>query len=576
MSQAELVPFAGAGGRNLTPAQACALDGRVTTTALHRMAGWACELRLDDVPQRVREQAKNQILSTLGATHAGYASDLGPRLAEAFPPPRGDAVVLPSGDRSPPVHAAFLMAAWSMVLDFDDSMLGGHTGHSTVLVPLAYASGRTGDELLRAQIVANELAARVNTAVALGPLRGQMATHVHLVGAAAARAALERLEPGPFAEAVGFALTYPAKALYPGFLGSDAKLLSASWPVRMGTESVDAVRAGLRGNPRVLDGRRGFLSQAADVPLPEFLGGLGERWHTETNSFKVYPGCAYIDAVVDATLAIVRRYDVAAEDITEVDVHASILTIGMDLHSAPYLRGPESLVSTLSFSTPYNVACAIRDRDLRPEHLTRPKITDTATWELAGKVRLHHDEALTIAALTSDAPLGAALKLAGSGALRYVMKMAGARRGIPKPRDAAAALRLARAVVAAGTGTIGDLSRAEKAVGARVRIRTGDGRSFTEEVRVPVGAAGSGDHAALRELMRAKYLAAAGPVCGDKRAAEAAGLVERLEELDAEAVETLLAACLRTGRRRATARRGGRRQTSPSGGTPPAADPAGS
>lgn len=499
------------------------------SSALARMAAWAHALRLEDVPHRVREQARNQVLSILAAAHAGYASDLGPRIAAAFPGPHGDVAALPSRARTTPAHAAFLSAAWSMVLDFDDSMLGGHTGHSSVLVPLAYAvSGRlTGADLLAAQICANEIAARVNTAVALGPLRGQMATHVHLLGAAAARARLDGLEPGPYAQALGFALSYPARALYPGFLGSDAKVLCASWPIRMGLEAVDAVRAGLRGNPAILEGRRGFLASFAEVPVPAFLEGLGERWHTETNSFKVYPACAYIDAVLDATLSLVRRHGIAPEAVEAVDVHASVFTVGMDAQSAPYLKGPDSLVPTLSFSTPYNVACAIRDGQLTPSHYTRPRIADAATWELASKVRVQYSAELTAEALLATAPVGAALRAAGSEALAYVQRMGG-------DDD------VVSAVERAADGEIPDLAQATKAVGATVRIATTDGRSLEETVKVPAGAAGSGDWKTIRGLMREKFVACATPVVGAEHAVEAADRIERLEELDAREVKRLI------------------------------------
>ena len=81
-----------------------------------------------------------------------------------------------------------------------------------------------------AQIVANEIAARINMVCAVGSTRGQMATHLHLIAAAAARARLEGLDETQFAAALAFALSYPGQALYPAFLGSDAKVLCAALP----------------------------------------------------------------------------------------------------------------------------------------------------------------------------------------------------------------------------------------------------------------------------------------------------------------------------------------------------------
>src|SRR6187549_150707 len=107
-------------------------------TVLQEFAEWATSLRLEDVPVRVRQHAVNQVLSIVSAVYCGRESDLGDSLEHAFPAPGpGPARIVPTGVATTPVHAAMLMAAWSMVLDFDDVMLGGHTGHSSVLTPLA-------------------------------------------------------------------------------------------------------------------------------------------------------------------------------------------------------------------------------------------------------------------------------------------------------------------------------------------------------------------------------------------------------------------------------------------------------
>src|SRR5215510_3978712 len=201
---------------------------------LQRLTRWATTVQLKDVPLDIREQAKNQVFSILAAVHSGYSSDLGPLIEKAFSRQEaGRCHPIPLTCRMSASQAAFLMATWSMVLDFDDVMLGGHTGHSSVLVSLAYAEsiGKPGAEFLLAQIVANEIAARINMTVALGQTRGQMATHLHLVGAAASRAKLEGLDQQRFAQAIAFALSYPSTALYPAFLGSDAKAFCASWPI---------------------------------------------------------------------------------------------------------------------------------------------------------------------------------------------------------------------------------------------------------------------------------------------------------------------------------------------------------
>jgi 2-methylcitrate dehydratase PrpD len=507
---------------------------------LVRLARWAAGLRLAAIPEAVRDSAKNQVLSTLAAVHAGWASDLGPVLARAFPPPGpGLARLVPTGAPCPPEHAAFFTACLSMVLDYDDVMLGGHTGHSAVLVPLAFAvaGGRAGADLLVAQVAANEVAARLNAVTALGPTRGQMATHLHAVAAAAALARLSRLTPETFATALALAASYPSQALFPAFLGSDAKALCAAWPLRQGIDAVAAAVAGLAGRRRLAEEPRGLWDSLSPRPVPELAGGLGRRWHTGTNCVKAFAACGYLTAVLEAAVGLVRDHRLDPAEVAEVEVAGSLFTLGMDAHSAPYLDGPRSPLVTLTFSTPYAVAAAIVAGDLGPEQLGRRWRDDPLVWELAGRVRVRHDAALSAAAIAGDLPVGAALARVGrreAAGFAWSLAAKAFGRGGRWRHPAATARLLAAAVRKAAAGPDRDLTRATKPLGARVRIATRDGRRLERSVAVPagfVGAPGEGP-AERRRLAREKFLRAAAHT-GTGRSAVAAGLIERLETLSA-------------------------------------------
>jgi 2-methylcitrate dehydratase PrpD len=520
-----------------------------TNELLRDLSRWGTTIAPRDIPVDIFEAAKTQVLSTLGAVHAGYRSDLGAPIARAFPGVSGDgdqtARAIPSSVRTTSAHAAFLMSSWAMVLDIDDLMLGGHTGHSTVLVPLAYIekTGRSGKDLLTAQIIANEIASRVNMSVALGPIRGQMATHLHLVGAVVARAKLEGLDTNHLAEAIAFALSYPPKALHPGFIGSDAKTFCAAWPIQIGLSSVDAIIAGMRGNLAILEGDHGFIRSFTRAPALNFFGTLGQRWHTVTNSIKQYPTSAYLNGVLDATLSLVRQYDIDYETVDRIDVHASIFTMGMEIHSVPYLKGVDSHISTLSFSTPYAVACALLYRSLLPDHFSKAYIQNECIWRMASKVHLHHDMQFTLAAVLADIPIGAAFKCVGRiPALRFLLQliMSPTFRGLVL-KDLLGFCRLAWAVLGlVGRPLSEDMASCKKSLGARVTIRTQDGRVFDECVMIPKGFAGSGDWRSLRRLAREKYIDNAAPNIGSDNALKAADIIENLEIADAPEVKRLI------------------------------------
>lgn len=520
----------------------------MTDYPLHSLARWASNLRLEEVPLRVREQAVNQVLSILAAVYSGWSSDLGQPLERAFPPPApGRARILPTGVSAPAPHAAMLMASWSVVLDYDDVMLGGHTGHSSVLVPLALGSegGRSGAELLLAQITANEIAARVNMVCAMGSARGQMATYLHLLGAAAARAKIEDLDEENFARALGFALSYPAQALFPAFLGSDAKTLCAGLPVRVGMESVDVARSGLKPAVDLMDDPHGFFASRSRFPKREFLGGLGQQWHTETNSFKVYPVCGYLCAAVDATLDLVRENDLSAAQVESVDVWSTLFTVAMDAHSSPYLSGPRSPISTLTFSTPFTVASAILAREFTPAQLRREWIENPEVWELTTRIKSRLDLDLTIDSITADIPIGAALRRAQRWqAAAFAWNLAGKAYGNWGRWLKPATLRLILELAAsAGEKRPLDLRGAKKPMGARVEIRCFDGRVLTRTVSIPRGFAGASvsenGGKTVRQLMREKFDRCAREVIGEKRAAEVGDLIEQLETLSPSSVERL-------------------------------------
>ena len=503
-------------------------------TALRKLARWGSSLKLEQVPAPVREHAVNQVLSTLAAVYSGCDSDLGRPIERAFPSPAsGPARILPTGTPAPASHAAFLMASWSMVLDFDDVMLGGHTGHSSVLVPwaMATAGGRTGGDLILAQIVANEIAARINMVCAMGSVRGQMATHLHLIGASAARAKLENLNEDKFEDAMSFALSYPAQALFPAFLGSDAKVLCAALPIRTGMEAVDAVQAGLSSAVDVLDDQRGFFKTLSRIPVRDFLDGLGERWHTETNSFKIYPVCGYLCSALDATLDLVLEHDISPDDVVSVDVWTSLFTVAMDAHSSAYLEGAQSRISTLTFSTPFVIASAILAREFTPAQLKRPWIDDERVWQLASRIKSKHDVSLTLDSMRGDIPIGSALhrtrrwhgaafgwRLAATAFGRFGRWL--------QPNT----IRLVVGMTAAaGQNKNLNLTTSTKPIGARVEVLLSDGRRLSRLASVPRGFAGSGEN--TRALMRTKFIASAASVIGHQRAVEVERLIEDLQML---------------------------------------------
>jgi 2-methylcitrate dehydratase PrpD len=490
----------------------------VAGTLSERLAAWACGLQPSDVPPRVRDLALSQLIAHLGAVCAGARHSLGRRVIAGFGPPFG---------AESPKDSAYVLAALSMALDFDDTVFAGHVSHASAGVPLAYAraAGLTGEELLLTIVATTEVAARVAAAATLGPFRGQTAAHTHLAGAVCGRCVAERAQADTMVDAMGIAFAQPPWPLHHGFFGSDAKLLTAATPLRTGLDAVDAARAGLHGSPDMLEHPDGFLARFSQVPLPQAVDGLGTRWHTDTLSIKPRPGCAYIDSAIDAAVSL--HGDVAArfDQITSVDVDASIFTVGMEQRSAPYLAADHPGVAALNFSTGYSVATALLRGDVVVEDFEPPRVDDPRVWRVARVVTLRHDPELSRRALLATAPVGAALRMAGPAAAGWLA--AGA--GISEEE--------ALALLAAPEATF---ESAEKAIGARVHVNLADGSSVSAEVDIPEGAAGPASRAHHRDVARKKLLRNAAPFLGDDGAADFADRLESLPAADATEVQALL------------------------------------
>ena len=133
----------------------------MSTGVTERIAEWVAQAQFEDLPRRVVEEAKNQILSVIAAVHAGHFSDAGRTVSRTVKEWVGgkEATMIPSGERTSLHNAIFANTALSMALDYDDYLFAAHSGHSAVLVSFAMAEkiGVSGKEFLLAQTLANEV-----------------------------------------------------------------------------------------------------------------------------------------------------------------------------------------------------------------------------------------------------------------------------------------------------------------------------------------------------------------------------------------------------------------------------------
>lgn len=502
------------------------------------LSEWAAGLTYEDIPSRVVERCKLQVLSVLGAMFAGYGDDAGQRVYRvATRQAGGGSTLLPNGESVSPSTALWAHAAFGVVHDFDDYLFAGHTGHSSVLASLAYAEQeqRSGKDLLAAQTAVNELGGRLGASMLFGPQNGQMWSYIHNLGSAVAAGRLMGLDADGIGRAIGVAFLQPPYALAPGFFQGESKILIAAEPAAAGARAAELAREGMTAPVDPLADDQGFLHRFAKHPLDWMFTGLGSAWVSDSLTYKVVPGCAYIDGAVDCLEEVRQAFrekngrNLGAEDVKRIQVWGSILTVGMEMLCSMYRTREKLTTVGCNFSVPLSLAVALIAGELVPEALSGWFLDRRRDdiLELADRISVDLDFALT-ARLGGLEQTGVDLAAAISGVEPQALGRLG---------EAMAAFSGGRERLGdASNRVIPDLKDAsfegfEMRIPARMLLETSNGDEFSAEVEVPAGAAGRPLEETSR-LVHEKFLRNAGRYLGAERAQDALNLVSRIEEVD--------------------------------------------
>ena len=388
---------------------------------VEEIAEWVQSAKIEDIPPEVIELAQAQKRSVIAAVYASLGDSASQRILDAVKGWSSPGKVPMAGtDLSVSAEDALYAAAvLSIAQDYDDYLCFAHTGHSAVLVPaiVGYESGSSGIEQLVAQVIANEIAGRLGGACLIGRQNGQMWSFVHSAASAAVCSRLMELTVQQTAHALALSLYAPPRATMPGFFMPDSKLITAAEPACAGMRAARMASAGVTGPLDILDSSFGFLSAFSEAPLRGALSGLNEAWVTKTLSIKPYPGCAYVDTLIDAILSLEIN---DSDAISEVRIETSLLSYIMDLMSRPYARlngygapdreyrgsaGIRVLPTpvTMTFSLRWMAALALINGGVSHADLQANRLAENATslYKIAEITTVVHDPALTEEAAAS-------------------------------------------------------------------------------------------------------------------------------------------------------------------------------
>jgi len=368
-------------------------------TATRTIAGWATSLDLDDIPERVREDAKLHLLDTIGcglAAHAmGVAHEGRATMTELAGEPH--ATVIGTETRLPAANAAFANAMLCHGLDFDDTHSDSVSHVSTVIAPAALAAaeqvGASGRDTLAAIVAGNEVVCRVGMA-APGAFhaRGFHPTAIcGIFGGVAAVGRLTRLDATVTTSALGIAGSFAGGLFAYLAEGTPTKPMHPAWAAHGAHLAARLAAHGAAGPGSVLEGKFGvyhaFLgAEEGEIDIATQLADLGARWETSRIAFKPYPVCHFMHGSLGAAAESAAGRTFAPDAIDDVLVTVPDAGVSLVLEPAAEKRRPRSEYEG-KFSLQYSVASLLVRGHVAVGDFTDEAIADPTVLAVAAKVR---------------------------------------------------------------------------------------------------------------------------------------------------------------------------------------------
>ncbi len=352
------------------------------------LAAFVEETSLEDVPQDVREKAKEAIIDYVGVALFGSQHEVGTILTEYTDAVAGgdDAQIFATGRSSPPA-AALANGAFGHAVDYDDTFESIVLHPTSPVFAAALAVGDTidasGEDILSGYIVGIEAAYR--TGMSTYPEHYDNGWHstgtTGTFGATAAAAHVLGLDQETIRYAFGIAAS-ASSSLKKNF-GTMTKPLHSGHAAQMGVRAAMLAESGFTSDRNVFDGEIGYgnVMTPNDAYDPtEISEGLGEEWAVMDIGYKPYPSGVITHAAMDAMRQIVRENDLTPADVESVVVSLDEAASEMLHHESP------SNELEAKFSIEFCLAAVLREGDAGIHEFTDEYVTADETRDVISLV----------------------------------------------------------------------------------------------------------------------------------------------------------------------------------------------
>jgi 2-methylcitrate dehydratase len=363
-----------------------------------RLAGYALDLRYEDIDPATIERIKIHLIDSLGCG-IGALSEPAVRICrEMALPVGGMSTIIGTNRRTTPDLAAFANGAAIRCLDFNDTYVGKFAIHpSDNIAPflaVAEAERASAQELITAIAIAYEVNCRLTDALDVSA-RGWDPPVLGLPAVALAAGRLMKLTQEQLMQAVGLAINdhIPLGLTRAGDL-SEWKGVAVAEAGRNAVFAVRLARAGLTGPAPIFEGKSGMFQQvtgAADIDVASF-GGRGQPFLIHRCILKPYPAVIYTQTAIVAAIEVAREVG-SLDQITTIDIATS--RSGYERTGSEPEKWDPKTRETADHSLPYITARAMFDGDVTNDSFSEQKFRDPTVLAFMHKIKVSEDPALT-------------------------------------------------------------------------------------------------------------------------------------------------------------------------------------
>jgi 2-methylcitrate dehydratase PrpD len=360
----------------------------------------------DDLPQRVVDETKKQILDILGVAIGGFSQRGAKELRELVLEWGGkkESSIIGTSVKVPVPNAAHANATMAHCLDYDDVHEKAVMHSGVVIIPtcLAMAECRgsfSGKDIITAVALGVDMMCRLALATTPGKSPVELGWHLTtlfgFLGVAGTAARILGLDEEGIVSAIGIGYHQSCGNGQTVKDGALSKRLGPGFAVKGGITSALLAEKGVTGAHNALEGQWGLynLYMHGDYGPDILRKDLGRRFEGMNVAIKPYPCCRGIHPAIDSTLAIKNENNLTAEDIKEIviyvtEAHYSLLCSPEDVKCNP--RNPVDA----QFSIPWGVATAIANNQVTLGDYTETAIKSDMIREITKKMRVEIDNGL--------------------------------------------------------------------------------------------------------------------------------------------------------------------------------------